>query len=80
MLSLKIADFGLSRDLHESDYYKSGDRQTKLPVKWMAPESLSKHIFDTRTDVVCTFMCCIIIITIGYSLWGKYSLSVVMLH
>lgn len=49
---VKVADFGLSRDIYESDYYSSDDRKAKLPVKWMALESLEKGIYSTRTDVV----------------------------
>ncbi|XP_022081092.1 hepatocyte growth factor receptor-like isoform X2 [Acanthaster planci] len=50
-LVVKIADFGLSRDLDESDYYRSSDKQAKLPVKWMAPESLGRRVYNTQTDV-----------------------------
>lgn len=50
---MKIADFGLSRDMDESDYYRSGDRQVKLPVKWMAPESIGKRVYSMKSDVVC---------------------------
>lgn len=49
---VKVADFGLSRDIYESDYYSSDDRKAKLPVKWMALESLEKGIYSTKTDVV----------------------------
>ena len=36
---LKIADFGLARDIQWTDYYrKMGDG--RVPVKWMAPEAL----------------------------------------
>lgn len=45
-----MADFGLSRDVYEKEYYKS-DRKTELPVKWMAPESLEKSAFNMKTDV-----------------------------
>ncbi len=38
-LVAKIADFGLARDVAGHDYYrKTGDG--RLPVKWMAPETL----------------------------------------
>ena len=49
---IKVADFGLSRDIYERDYYSSDDRKAKLPVKWMALESLEKGIYSSKTDVV----------------------------
>ena len=51
-MNVKVADFGLSRDIYERDYYSSDDPKAKLPVKWMAPESLEKGTYDTKTDVV----------------------------
>ena len=33
---MQIADFGMARDLEESDYYIS--QGGKVPVKWTAPE------------------------------------------
>lgn len=50
-LVVKVADFGLSRDIYERDYYSSDNTKTKLPVKWMAIESLEKCIYSTKTDV-----------------------------
>ncbi|XP_072025085.1 hepatocyte growth factor receptor-like [Amphiura filiformis] len=50
-LIVKIADFGLSRDMNESDYYISTDVKAKLPVKWMAPESIGKRVYNHKTDV-----------------------------
>jgi len=52
-MMVKVADFGLSRDIYERDYYSSDDRKAKLPVKWMALESLEKGIYNSKTDVVC---------------------------
>ena len=49
--TVKIADFGLAKDVYESEYYSSDNRKTKLPVKWMAPESLEKGIYNFKTDV-----------------------------
>ncbi len=50
-LYVKIADFGLSRDIYEKNYYRTGKKNCRVPVKWMAPESLEKLIFNTKTDV-----------------------------
>ena len=36
---MQISDFGMARDLEESDYYVS--RGGKIPVKWTAPEVAS---------------------------------------
>ena len=49
-LHIKLADFGLSRDINEKEHYKIGG-QTLLPVRWMAPECLIYGIFTTATDV-----------------------------
>jgi len=50
-MTTKVADFGMSRDVYMSDYYKLG-HHIALPVKWLAPEALFKKKFDTKTDVV----------------------------
>ena len=51
--SVKVADFGLARGLHQKDYYRQNSRG-QLPVKWMAPESLVDRISNEKTDVVYT--------------------------
>ncbi|XP_068201400.1 LOW QUALITY PROTEIN: insulin-like peptide receptor [Palaemon carinicauda] len=48
-LTLKIGDFGLTRNL-KSDYYRK-EGQGILPVKWMAPESLQFSMYTTQSDV-----------------------------
>ncbi|KAJ8301118.1 hypothetical protein KUTeg_020105 [Tegillarca granosa] len=48
---VKVADFGLSRDIYERDYYSSDNKKSKLPVKWMAPESLEKGNYNSKSDV-----------------------------
>ncbi|OQR79995.1 proto-oncogene tyrosine-protein kinase receptor Ret-like [Tropilaelaps mercedesae] len=47
---IKISDFGLSRDVYEGDTYLKRSRQ-KVPVKWMALESLEDQIYTTKSDV-----------------------------
>ena len=51
-LSVRVADFGLTRDIYETDYYRQS-HQGRVPVKWMAPESLHDRISNEKTDVVC---------------------------
>ncbi|XP_061186843.1 macrophage-stimulating protein receptor-like [Saccostrea echinata] len=46
-----VADFGLSRDIYEKNYYCISNKKCKLPVKWMAPESLEKGMFTAQSDV-----------------------------
>ena len=46
----KLSDFGLARGIHEKNYYRVTG-QTKLPVRWMAPESLLYGIFTAASDV-----------------------------
>ena len=48
-LVVKVSDFGLSRDVLHRNYYRSID-DAHLPLKWMAPESMSDNFFDTKTD------------------------------
>lgn len=51
--SIKVADFGLSESTASKDYFRQDkDTSVKLPIKWMAPESLSDGVFSEKTDVV----------------------------
>ena len=48
-LNNQIADFGLSQDLQNKDYYVS--QGGKIPVKWTAPEALHYRKYSTASDV-----------------------------
>ncbi|XP_065702122.1 macrophage-stimulating protein receptor [Patagioenas fasciata] len=51
-LTVKVADFGLARDVFGKEYYSvRRHRHAKLPVKWMALESLQTQKFTTKSDV-----------------------------
>ncbi|KAM6084577.1 tyrosine-protein kinase Mer isoform 1-T1 [Theristicus caerulescens] len=45
-----VADFGLSKKIYSGDYYRQG-RIAKMPVKWIAIESLADRIYTTKSDV-----------------------------
>ena len=49
-LRVKVGDFGMTRDIYETEYYRKGNRGF-LPVRWMAPESLTDGVFTTQSDV-----------------------------
>ncbi|XP_011270316.1 tyrosine-protein kinase transforming protein Src, variant [Capsaspora owczarzaki ATCC 30864] len=68
---VKIADFGLSRELaSDNDYYRMQTRG-KLPVKWMAPETMTFRKFTFMSDVwsfgVTAWECC----SYGATPYGK---------
>ena len=54
-LRIRVADFGLTKDIYSTEYYRI-EKHTTLPVKWMALESLLDGYFDQKTDVVCNCM------------------------
>ena len=49
-----MADFGLSEDVYSKNYFRQGkeDAEVRLPIRWMALESLQDGIFSEKTDVV----------------------------
>ncbi|XP_034022235.1 macrophage-stimulating protein receptor-like isoform X2 [Thalassophryne amazonica] len=50
--TVKVADFGMARDIYDKEYYSIQDhKRAKLPVKWMAIESLQTQKFTTKSDV-----------------------------
>ncbi|NXU12830.1 NTRK1 factor, partial [Pardalotus punctatus] len=49
-LVVKIGDFGMSRDIYSTDYYRVGGR-TMLPIRWMPPESILYRKFTTESDI-----------------------------
>ena len=53
-----MADFGLTENTYGTNYFRRRKSVTgseeKVPIKWMAPESIENDIYTERTDVVST--------------------------
>jgi len=77
--AIKVGDFGFSEDISTSSYYrqKKSDTDVKLPVRWMAPESITVGIFTEKSDIVSAVN--------TLSIWSKidalwYSIRTVVLY
>ncbi|XP_053567945.1 tyrosine-protein kinase Mer [Bombina bombina] len=49
-MTVCVADFGLSKKIYSGDYYRQG-QIAKMPVKWIAVESLADRIYTIKSDV-----------------------------
>ncbi|KAM7377764.1 hypothetical protein PAMA_014181 [Pampus argenteus] len=49
-LRVCVADFGLSKKIYSSNYYRQ-KVGIRVPIKWMAMESLSESVYTTKSDV-----------------------------
>ena len=50
-----MADFGLTEDIYFTGYFRQMKNENiplKLPLKWMAIESIHDGLFNEKTDVV----------------------------
>ncbi|KAK0679210.1 DDR2 protein, partial [Pygoscelis papua] len=61
--TIKIADFGMSRNLYSGDYYRIQGRAV-LPIRWMSWESILLGKFTTASDVWA----------FGVTLWETFTL------
>ena len=49
---IKVADFGLSESMEKEYFRQDQTSGIKLPLKWMAPESMEYGVFSEKSDVV----------------------------
>ena len=52
---IKVADFGLTEDMYGTNYFRRDreeEKEEKVPIRWMAPESIENDIYNEATDVV----------------------------
>ena len=59
MCNMYIADFGLTEDMYNTNYIrrrKKSETEEKVPIRWMAPESIEDCIYTEATDVVSHFV------------------------
>ncbi|XP_061885178.1 high affinity nerve growth factor receptor isoform X6 [Entelurus aequoreus] len=73
-LVVKIGDFGMSRDIYSTDYYRVGGR-TMLPIRWMPPESIMYRKFTTESDIWSLGVVLWEIFTYGKQPWYQLSNS-----
>ena len=49
---IKVSDFGLAENLYSRNYFREVKDGAKLPIKWMALESIRTAVFTEKSDVV----------------------------
>uniref|UniRef100_UPI00358FEB3B tyrosine-protein kinase receptor UFO-like isoform X2 n=1 Tax=Myxine glutinosa TaxID=7769 RepID=UPI00358FEB3B len=49
-LTVCVADFGLAKKIYSGDYYRQG-QVTRMPVKWLALECMTDHLYTAKSDV-----------------------------
>ena len=69
-LRVLVGDFGLARDIYSADYYRSSGN-SRLPVKWMPPETINDGISDERTDVVCILEVVVAVVRVIVYRWSQ---------
>ena len=58
---IMVSDFGLTEDMYATNYFRKDSSESgndeKVPIRWMAPESINSELYNEKTDVVSFFSC-----------------------
>ena len=53
---VKVSNFGLTEDMYARNYFRRDKSERgseeKVPIRWIAPESIENDIYNERTDIV----------------------------
>lgn len=79
--NIKVADFGLSKNMIGDNVYFRQEKANgvKLPIKWMAVESIEDGIFTEKTDIVSQlvilykYIICTTQWSFGITVWEVFS-------
>ena len=76
----KVADFGFARDVAANQIYERKS-EGRLPIRWMAPESLYDNIFSVKSDIWSFGVLIWEIVTLGSTPYpGLAAAEVIFLH
>ena len=54
---IKVADFGLAESMETKEYFREDkSSHIKLPLRWLAPESMDDYMFSEKSDVVSSIL------------------------
>jgi serine/threonine protein kinase len=72
-LSVKVADFGLSRDVEvDSDYIYMMKSDQPIPLKWTSPEAIKEKKYSTASDVYSFGVLCFEVFSFGKGPFTAY--------
>lgn len=69
---MKIADFGLARELFPGDTEIKLDKDQKLPIKWLSPETMRDRVCTKKSDVWAFGVLCWEIFTNGDNPYANF--------